>query len=72
MNRENNRYISETGEVLNTIQMSIFVLKEAQRQYEECSGKYFEDMSIDEREECVLQQWEHQINSRGWLVYNGK
>lgn len=70
MNRENNRYISGTGEELNVTQMYDFVMSEAKRQYEECSGEKFDDLITEEKNDMVLSQWEWQINNRGWEVYN--
>lgn len=68
MNRENNKYINETGEVLNATEMRNFVVNEAKRQYKECTGDKFEDMTIDEQSECILSQFEHQLNNRGWTA----
>jgi hypothetical protein len=71
MNRENNTYISEVGEILNATQMVTFVKAEAKRQYEECSGEKFEDMPVDYQYDCYLDQFKHQLNNRGWKVILG-
>jgi hypothetical protein len=66
MNREDNKYINEVGEVLNATEFNCFVRSEAKRQYEECSGESFDNMTIDEQQECILSQLEHQLSCRGW------
>lgn len=68
MNRENNKYINEVGEVLTAIEMNQFVTSEAKRQYEECSEIDFNNLSIDEQQECILEQWNHQLEDREWKV----
>ena len=67
-NRENNKYISEVGEVLNATEMLDFVKSEAIRQYKECTENDFYDLRIDEQQECILEQFEHQLSDRGWKV----
>jgi hypothetical protein len=66
MNRENNRYINEVGEVLTALEMNQFVTIEAKRQYEECTECNFNDLSIFAQQECILEQWNHQLEDRGW------
>ena len=68
MNRENNRYINEVGEELTALEMNQFVTDETKRQYEECTGYNFNDLSIDEQQDCILEQWDHQLKDRGWRV----
>ena len=68
MNRENNKYINEVGEVLNATEMNQFVTSEAKRQYEELTDLTFSDMTIEEQTECIIEQWDHQLNNRGWSV----
>jgi hypothetical protein len=70
MSRENNIYVNRlSGERLNVTEMSQFINSEARRQYEECSGENWDDMTIDEQQECIHQQWEHQINDMDWRVF---
>lgn len=66
--REQNRYVDEVGQVLNATEMLNFVRSEAKRQYEECTEKLFSDLTIDEQQECILEQFEHQLTDRGWKV----
>jgi hypothetical protein len=70
MNRKDNIYVSDVGEVLDGNTFSQFVQSEAQRQYEECTGERFTDMTIDEQQECIISQWHHQLENRGWKCYN--
>lgn len=69
MKRENNIYVNRrSGEKLNETEMSEFVNSEAKRQYEDCTGDKWNDMTIDEQQECILEQWEHQIYDMDWFV----
>jgi hypothetical protein len=76
MNREQNKYKNEiSGEVLNATEMFQYVVSEAERQFEELNcppwepePKYFNNLSIDEQQECILEQFEHQLKDRDWKV----
>ena len=64
MRRELNRYVNIiSGEELNVIQMYNFVNEEAKRQVAECSGELWCNLTLDEQQECILEQWQHQLDS---------
>jgi hypothetical protein len=68
VSRENNRYLNElSGEILNTTEFNQFVRSEAKRQYEECSGEDYNSLTVDEQEECVIEQYKHQLDT-DWKV----
>ena len=69
MNREQNKYKNKiSGEVLNATEMLNYVKEEAKRQFEELNGQPFSNMTVDEQYECVLQQFDHQVNGDWKLV----
>ncbi len=68
MNRESNTYLNTiSGEILNAEEMYVFVNHEAKRQYEEYSGDLYCNLTIDEQQECILEQWIHQVDN-DWTV----
>lgn len=69
MNRELNRYRNiVSGEILNVIEMNNFVSAESKRQYEENTGDLWCNLTISEQQDCILEQWEHQIKDGDWEV----
>jgi hypothetical protein len=72
MNREQNEYINRvTGEVLTATEMLTFVKEEAKRQFEELNEQAFSSMTIQEQQECIMEQFMHQLNNRDWEVLFG-
>ena len=68
MSRENNRYLNElSSEILDATEFNKFVRNEAKRQYEECSGEDYNSLTFDEQEECVIEQYKHQLDT-DWKV----
>ena len=71
MNRENNIYVNETGESLSATEMLDYVTDECKRLYKECrDGMLFDDLSIEEQQEMISDQFKWQLEMCGWKFYN--
>lgn len=71
MNRENNIYINDIGETLSAAEMLIYITNECKRLYKECrDGMSYDDLSIEEQQEMISDQFKWQLELCGWKVYN--
>lgn len=68
--RFRNKY---TGEIISLREFVDFVWEESERQFDECSGELWCNLTRDEQLEIYCNQCEYQVLNGDWrLIYNEK
>lgn len=62
-----------SDEILSHIDFAMFVWEESERQFDECSGELWCNLTKEEQVGLYCQQFEYQLNYRDWeMIYNEK